>query len=203
MFGLALPFLLALCTVASSVSPPGHGRSHCVPVDFHLSATAQNLVYSNPPDPNNATDVVAFMAATTTTGVATNGTQSISGTFRIHGVYCKPTKNVQNNSDTLQLLVHGVTYNGTMWGGYGFGDQYNWHAYANNEGYHTLAIDRLGHGLSTRTVDPLNVVQTPMHVEIIHQLIKAVRTNSAANVIGKKFKKIAYVSNRDQPYYLP
>ncbi|KAK0632468.1 hypothetical protein B0T14DRAFT_532939 [Immersiella caudata] len=134
------------------------------------------------------------MLAATSTGVPTTGTREVSGTFKIHGLYCKPTKKVKKNSDTLQLLVHGITYNGSMWEGWGFGDKYNWHAYANKQGYHTLAIDRLGHGLSTRAADPLNTVQGPMHVEIIHQLISTVRGNTSANLLGKGFSKIAYKS---------
>jgi hypothetical protein len=206
MFGFSSPSILTILgtvfTTVSSILPRGGSHSQCSSVDFQISATAQNLVFSDPPDPNNVAEVMAFMAATTSTGVATNGTQSVSGTFTIHGVYCKPTKKVTKHADTLQLLVHGVTYNSSMWAGYGFGDKYNWHAYANDDGYHTLAIDRLGHGLSTRTADPLNAMQGPLHVEILHELIAAVRTDSAANALDKKFKKIAYVS-KSRSAWLP
>lgn len=34
----------------------------------------------------------------------------VSGTFTIAGVYCEPENYVASRSNTLQLLVHGVTY---------------------------------------------------------------------------------------------
>ncbi|KAK4451557.1 Alpha/Beta hydrolase protein [Podospora aff. communis PSN243] len=199
MSGLSSPFRLAIlgAVLATAVSlfPRSNSPSHCSFVDFQISATAQNLVFSNPPDPNSADEAVAFMMTALATGVPSTGSQEVGGSFNIHAVYCKPTKKVKKHADTLQLLVHGITYNSSMWEGWGFGDKYNWHAYASKEGYHTLAIDRLGHGLSTRNADPLNVVQGPMHVEIIHQLISIVRGNTTANLLGRGFSKVAYVGH--------
>ncbi|KAK3377299.1 hypothetical protein B0T24DRAFT_701698 [Lasiosphaeria ovina] len=73
--------------------------------------------------------------------------------------------------------------------------EYNWHADANTRGYHTLAIDRLGQGADTAHPDPLNIVQAQLHVEIIHQLITAIRKNAKNNALGQGFNKIVYVGH--------
>lgn len=188
----SFPSALALgAAVAAAASPPG-GISNCSPVAFKVSATADNMVFTNPPDPQNATDIIAFMRLAFTGGVLFE-THKVHGDFTINGVYCRPTNNKHRHPNTLQVLVHGVTYNSTFWSGLGFGDQYNWHVYANNEGYHTLAIDRLGHGHNSRAVDPINVIQTPMHVEVIHQVIAAIRSNSAGDGLDRAFSNIIYV----------
>jgi hypothetical protein len=44
-------------------------------------------------------------------------------------------------------------------------------AYASQQGYPTLAIDRLGNGDSDHP-DPLLVVQMPAHAEIAHRVIQ-------------------------------
>jgi hypothetical protein len=114
-----LTLLGASLSTASVISPAavagGEKHGDCTTVDFHISATANNNIFTNPPDPNNTTQILQFLDdAVSPTGTAISGTQPISGAFTIHGVYCKPTKKVKKHADTLQLLVHGVTYNGTM-----------------------------------------------------------------------------------------
>ncbi|KAK3314021.1 Alpha/Beta hydrolase protein [Apodospora peruviana] len=191
----SLLLLLGASLSAASVVPPRGGKNGgCSAIDFLLSATADNNVYTNAPDPNNVDEILQFLTDAFTTGTAISGTTPVTGHYTIHAVYCKPAKKVKKHADTLQLLVHGVTYNSTMWEGYGFGDQYNWHAYFNAQGYATLAIDRLGHGLSSRP-DPLTVVQGAMHVEVIHQLITSVKTNSASNALDKGYSDIVYVGH--------
>ncbi|KAK0718968.1 Alpha/Beta hydrolase protein [Apiosordaria backusii] len=123
------------------------------------------------------------------------GTQNISGSFVINGIYCKPTKSVKKQRNALQILVHGITYNSAMWGGYHFGDRYNWHAYANGQGYHTLAIDRLGHGLNSKQLDPNSVIQPGLQVEIYRQLIQSIRSNTSSNSLRRKFADIIYVGH--------
>jgi pimeloyl-ACP methyl ester carboxylesterase len=96
----------------------------------------------------------------------------------------------------LEVLVHGITYNKEMWAGLNVeaGEEYNWHSFANRRGYHTLAIDRLGHGTNPERPDPFSVVEGPFQVEIMHQLITLLRTGSD-NPLGRTFRRIAYVSD--------
>jgi hypothetical protein len=159
-------------------------------VSFTLPVIAQNSVFSTAPDPNNETQVEGFVSAVFSGSVVLpTGTQTVSDTFTINGVYCKPLL-VKHN--TLQLLVHGITYDKTYWSGLGVGNLYNYQAFASLNGYATLAIDRLGHGANPQRPDPFTVVQAPVHVEIIHQLIHTIRSTSV-NPLGRKFSKIAYV----------
>lgn len=65
-------------------------------------------------------------------------------------------------------------------------------AYASKQGYPTLAIDRLGHGISDHP-DPILVVQDPAHVEITHALIQAIRAGT--DPLPRAFDKIIYVGH--------
>ncbi|KAK4456894.1 hypothetical protein QBC42DRAFT_256846 [Cladorrhinum samala] len=193
----------ALIAYAESNSPGGsHGHSpsqpRCSSVSFHLSATAQNLVFSPSPDPNNATQVVDFinLITTTTTNVIV-GTQPISGTFTLNGIYCAPSSRIKSRN-VLQILVHGATNDAASWSGWNkFGALYNYHLAATGEGYHTLAIDRLSHGTNPDKPDPVKVVQASLQIELFRELILAVRTStsSASNPLGKKFQKIVWVGH--------
>lgn len=71
------------------------------------------MVFTSPPDPNNGTAIVDFMVKTWK-GVmpATDGFTTVKDTFTIRGTYCVP-KNVKSK-DTLEVLIHGITYNKTM-----------------------------------------------------------------------------------------
>ncbi|KAK4161250.1 putative cardiolipin-specific deacylase, mitochondrial [Cladorrhinum sp. PSN259] len=154
------------------------------------------MVFTSPPDLDNGTAIIDFMVQTWKGNMpATNGFTPVSGTFTIKGTYCVPAKNVRSK-DTLEVLVHGITYNKTMWEGMGFGSEYDWHKYANSRGYATLALDRLGHGANPQFPDPLNVVQPQMHVEITREIMAAARNKkSPVNVLGRAFEKVIFVGH--------
>ncbi|VBB73152.1 Putative protein of unknown function [Podospora comata] len=191
------PWLLALTAVIPTVYASRRGlTSECSPVSFDIVATAENAILSPSYDPSNETSIINFINAMARGEVnPVVGFQNISGSFVINGIYCKPTKKVKKKRNALQILVHGITYNSSMWGGYHFGDRYNWHAYANGEGYHTLAIDRLGHGLNSKALDPHNVIQPMLQVEIYKELIQSIRSNTAANSLRKRFSNIIWVGH--------
>ena len=60
-------------------------------------------------------------------------------------------------------------------------------------GYSTLAIDRLGIGLSSRA-DPLNVIQAPATMSAIYEVTKRLRAGDLPDV-QKKFEKIVHVGH--------
>ncbi|KAK4174201.1 Alpha/Beta hydrolase protein [Triangularia setosa] len=190
-------WLLALTAVALTANAaPCASTSECSPVSFDVAATAQNAILSPSYDPNNETSVIEFINAMARGEVnPVVGVQEIGGSFLINGIYCKPAKGVKKQRNALQILVHGITYNSKMWGGYHFGDKYNWHAYANSEGYHTLAIDRLGHGLNSKLLDPNTVVQPTLQVQIYRQLLQCIRSNTKGNSLRRKFTNIIYVGH--------
>ena len=77
---------------------------------------------------------------------------------------------------TLQLLTHGGTTDYNYWDlapGYSYVDA------AAEAGYATFSYDRLGTGKSDHP-DPLQVVQVPLQVEILHQLVEGLKASCLA-----------------------
>jgi pimeloyl-ACP methyl ester carboxylesterase len=184
--------LLGLALPGASAAPKS--SCSCRDVSFSLPVTSQNVVFASPPDPNNTTAIVEFMRTTWRgTAPATNGTTTISDTFTISGTYCTP-KNPQT-AKALQILVHGITYNKTMWAGMGFGAPYDWHAAATARGYATLALDRLGHGANPQRPDPLTVVQPQLQLDLLAAIFAAARTTSALNVLHQAYEKVIFVGH--------
>lgn len=189
-------FLFTVLSFAGLIPAATAITSHppCFPVSFQISVTAQNIVFLSPPDPNTETAVLDFFYAglANGTGPAVKGTTPVSGTYTVHGTYCRPKSS--KNANALEILVHGIGYNRFVWSGLGLSNTYNWQLYAARQGYASLAIDRLGHGTNPQRPDPLNVVQGWLHIQIIHQLIDAIRTNSK-NPLGRTFGTVVYASH--------
>ncbi|RFU29275.1 hypothetical protein B7463_g7073, partial [Scytalidium lignicola] len=76
--------------------------------------------------------------------------------------------------------------------GEGWGLCYSWIATALSQGYSTLAIDRIGNGLSDHP-DPTQIVQIPVHVESIHQIVRSVRAGH--DPFPRSFAKVIYVGH--------
>ena len=182
---LACALSLSSATPITERAPP-----NCRDIYFDLSATAQNRVAANPPtDFSDIAGTVAFL----TQPVAF---QEVSGTQKIYGQYCEPTTRFPARSGTLQLLVHGNSYDHQYFNAF---DEVpsslanSWAAYANAQGFPTLAIDRLGSGKSSKP-DPINVVQAPYQSELYNALIKILRS-SAKLSIPTSWKKIVWVGH--------
>jgi pimeloyl-ACP methyl ester carboxylesterase len=158
----------------------GTAAAGCAPVSITTTVTAENVLLGNLPDPSNATDVKSYFDATLMQGPTIIGTSSVAGTYHISGRYCSPPEGV-NPLGTVQLLVHGITYTKELWSGFGLSPQYDYESFATARGYHTLSIDRLGHGESDKP-DPFAVTQGPTHVAILHDIIQQVRAGTVPGV---------------------
>jgi len=195
MFLSAICWGFALTTLGSSfVSASSHSR--CEPVTFSVHAVADNIVFQYPPSPDNAADIVDFIdqSMSNSTGVLlSNDTLTVEGDYTVQGVYCRPHKPAPHS--ILQFLVHGITYNKTLWSGFDFGHEYDWHAKATSRGYHTLAIDRLSHGDDTQFLDPVRVVQGSLQVEILHKVIVNIRKGGTDSPLSHPFDQIAFVGH--------
>ncbi|KAK3948003.1 hypothetical protein QBC32DRAFT_382431 [Pseudoneurospora amorphoporcata] len=184
--------------LALSHSIPAHPSSPnnplCTPLSFTLTATASHITLASPPDPSNSTAIS-------------------------EAVYCQPKSHKvkdakesdkkEKKDDVLQILLHGATYNKTMWSGFGFGYPHDWQSFETSQGYHTLALDRLSHGENDpRGINPLKDVQMPLQTELLHQLISFIKSNPSpkpnsksastkpkTNPLGRKFNKIALVGH--------
>ncbi|MCJ1310978.1 hypothetical protein MMC25_004647 [Agyrium rufum] len=120
---------------------------------------------------------------------AVGGTNSITGTYNIFSKVCFPNNaSAVAGLQTVQLLIHGATLDHTYWDtapGYSYVDA------VADAGYATFSYDALGTGLSDHP-DPLQVVQAPLHVEVAHQMIYALRE---ATLEGRKFKHLTGVGH--------
>jgi pimeloyl-ACP methyl ester carboxylesterase len=82
---------------------------------------------------------------------------------------------VAQRAQSIQFLIHGATGNKLYWSalapdGQGYQPfNYSWVEFARQQGYHTLAIDRLGCGNSSRP-DP-TLVRTSPEVETVSQIL--------------------------------
>src|ERR1700753_1458448 len=89
--------------------------------------------------------VPAANAATVTMCGAVSVPVTVAGQAdHIAGTLCTPP-----HARTLQILIHGFTYNRSYWDSPFEGDTYSYVRRAVNTGYATLAIDQLGAGTSS------------------------------------------------------
>ena len=83
----------------------------------------------------------------------------------IAGTLCNPP-----GAETLQVVVHGYSYNRSYWDAGGYEpDTYSYPLAANKRGYATLTIDRLGDGKSFRPLSALVNYET--NVSAVEQVI--------------------------------
>ncbi|KAK3397542.1 Alpha/Beta hydrolase protein [Sordaria brevicollis] len=191
LLGALLPYLPPTLSHAAPWHPSSYtnvksqNNTICKPVSFTLTASAQHISLSSPPDPTNSTAILETLNQAWDGTIVTNGTQTVSGTYTLKAIYCQPSSHSKphkkgkkdKDDDVLQILLHGATYNKTLWSGYGFDYPYDWQSFAASQGYHTLAVDRLSHGDNdAQNLDPLNEVQMPLQTELLHQLISLVKS---------------------------
>lgn len=141
-----------------------------------LAATAAILVA---PSPAQATELTCRNITETVTNIPL-----APGEHHITGTLCAGPAN-----KTIQVLIHGATYSQEYWD---FGHQPDKYSYVdamNRKGVATLNIDRLGTATSSH---PASVqVTMPAQVEVVHQLIAALR----AGDYGQQFDRVALVGH--------
>ena len=188
LFSCAI-FILQLASAWST-----RATSECKDVQFEVTATAENRI-AQQPLPNAFQNFSSILDTILNTPVKF---QTVSGKYKIYGQYCEPS--VKHAKPGLQVLVHGLTYSHLYWNGFETlpipRDPTSWVSFANQQGYATLAIDRLGVGNSDRP-DPLQAVQQPLQVEIVHQLIQLLRGNGDSGKIdlSTAWQNIIYVGH--------
>lgn len=124
----------------------------------------------------------------------TSGMRNATHTFQISGVYCEPKQG--RKSDTLQLLVHGIGFDGNYWNFHGDGvpeEQYSYAYQAAAAGYATFRYDRLGTGASQKPQDGYNVVQAPTEVGILKTIADKVKNSK--DIGGRKWSKTVLVGH--------
>ncbi len=188
---LGFPLVVAVSLASATAVPPA---PNCQNLTLEVSATATNSILKNPPNPNNASAIHAYYLAAIAGADTIAGTHDVSETFVVQAVYCEPRGIANPSKIPLQFLVHGGGYNHAVWGGYGYnGQQYSWHAHATNAGFRTLAVDIIGrsgypeqkdpkHPGRLIFPDPFSVIQAPLQVAVMQQVIRNVRQGHYAAV---------------------
>lgn len=153
--------------------------------------------------------VVAFLAITTlvtktlasptcenvtwTVSPSLPGYSSAAGDqWSISGKFCEAENHVAARSNTIQLLVHGVSYTKDYWAhapSRPGNETYSWIDYASSEGYSTFSFDRICNGDSTHLASV--ECQLSVNAAVIHQLVQKLRSGA----LGRPFSKVVWVGH--------
>jgi pimeloyl-ACP methyl ester carboxylesterase len=108
------------------------------------------------------------------------------------GTLCRPK---HDDEHTLQILIHGASYNRGYWDFPFMPQRYSYVRDANAAGFATLAVDRLGSGESDRP--PGELVSVHASANTIHQVVTAIRNGSVNDERGRriKFRRIVLVGH--------
>jgi hypothetical protein len=201
--GLVASVLAVNPVAAAPSSISRRAGATCTDFIVPIHAGAPTKVFPQPPaNISNPTALLNYLTSFGSGGLGgllgTIGSSSnlptlfTEGNYNISMRYCEPQVANASRADTLQFLVHGISYNKTYWNGLG-NNEYSWVDYATNQGYPTLAIDNLGNGDSDHP-DALLVTQQTIQIEIMHVIIGMLRAGTLPNVT-KKFSKLLFVGN--------
>jgi pimeloyl-ACP methyl ester carboxylesterase len=183
---LPIPSLLLVPTALGAIPTP-RGPT-CTDIGIPVSIQADNLALPSTLTSANLETFINGLGGSIFDLV----TNLINGTYNIGARYCEPEVIIASRANTIQLLVHGITYTRDYWSGINFdGDNYSWIAYASQQGYATLSIDRLGAGTSDHP-GGIAVVQLPAQVEVTSALVQALR---GGQIGSKSFREVIYVGH--------
>jgi pimeloyl-ACP methyl ester carboxylesterase len=118
--------------------------------------------------------------------------ESVPDTFSIVGELCRPA---QGRARTLQILLHGASFNRHYWDFPLRPRRYSYVRHANAAGFATLSVDRLGTGDSDRP--PPELVTVHASASTVHQMVSAIRSGDHHDDDGRglSFDKIVLVGN--------
>jgi pimeloyl-ACP methyl ester carboxylesterase len=110
---------------------------------------------------------------------------------RVYGELCLPTGATPS---TVQLLIHGATYDHNYWDYPGFNGKYSYVDSSVKSRYATFNIDRIGSGKSSH---PLSTsIDLYSDAWVAHQLVQALRKGKVTGPTGSiSFKKVIAVGH--------
>lgn len=109
----------------------------------------------------------------------------LGGSGQISGTLCVP----DGGTRTVQLLVHGYSYARYYWDFPYHPERYSYVRRANQAGYATLAIDRIGDGKSTHP--PAASLTWDTAADTVHQVVSALRDGT----LGTAFERVILVGH--------
>lgn len=112
----------------------------------------------------------------------------VIGSAHIYGELCVPVGGAK--AQTVQLLVHGATYDHNYFDWPQDPGQYSYVDKALKAGYATFNVDRLGDGASSRPLGALDTFENGS--DAIHQVISHLR---AGSIGGSAFPRVVWVGH--------
>ena len=175
------------------VSYSAGGAAVCASGNIPITAVSTNtkLLLPEPANQTVVTEIFQELFQTNSTiAITTFGGKSvIQGTYEIETTLCFPINETNAEEvQTVQVLTYGIGLDKSYWDiapGYSYVDA------AATAGYATLAYNRLGVGQSDHP-DPIQVVQAPLDVEILHGIVQVLR---AGKIASKVFKHVIGVGH--------
>ncbi|MFD5829660.1 alpha/beta hydrolase [Lentzea sp. NPDC060358] len=110
-----------------------------------------------------------------------------AGAATVSGQLCEPAG---TSPRSVQLLVHGGTYNRAYWDLPGVPESYSYQRSMAREGLATFAVDRLGAGASSRP--PSLPLLLPLEARSMHEVVQHLR---AGRVGGTAYEKVVIVGH--------
>lgn len=170
-----------------TVQPSRGGGAICVSGIVGVQASTTKNIKLNYQLPANQSQVTQTFLDLFTQGSPfmsqiMGGMNNVSGTYNISATLCMPG-DAALNMTTVQFLTHGVGFDKYYWD---FAPGYSYIDVAAANGYATFSYDRLGVGDSSKP-DAIQVVQSPLEVEIAHNLIQMLRSGHFG---GAKFMHV-------------
>lgn len=105
----------------------------------------------------------------------------------VHGTYCAPAGAAPR---TVQLLLHGGTYNRHYWNLPYAGGRYSYQQDMARQGLATFAMDTLGSGLSSKPLSAL--ITGTAQADVVRQVAGKLRAGALG---GAKFQKVVLVGH--------
>jgi len=171
--GVALPFGVQAPSTSGFTNPSigisRGGKAVCVSGTIAVPANTTRNIKFNYQLPQNQTQLTETFVEYVTSGSpfsqeVMGGKQSVAGVYSIGATLCTPANNTA--PQRVQLLTHGVGFDRYYWD---FAPGYSYVDAVVENGYAAFFYDRLGVGVSEKA-DALSVVQSPLEVEIAHNL---------------------------------
>jgi hypothetical protein len=164
-----------------STSAGGYATCLSGLISVPVTVVNEKLLFSSPADQYAVTaSFVHFLQANSSQALEiAGGPVTISTTFSIAAKLCYPKtwSSSSASTKTIQFLTHGIGFNQSYWD---FAEGYSFIDVAAKAGYPTFSHDRLGVGASDHP-DPIQIVQAPTQVEIIHELVSFLRSGKLAD----------------------
>ncbi|MFD2797939.1 alpha/beta hydrolase [Prauserella oleivorans] len=104
-----------------------------------------------------------------------------------HGTLCTPAG---AQPSTVQVLLHGATYNSTYWDFPVQPERYSYVRAANERGYATFNVDRIGYGGSTKV--PSATLTALAQADVAHQIVTKLRNG---HIGPTAFRKVVLVGH--------